>query len=71
MTLDWSKLKPFADNKINVTQKQFFVMEWVEKIVEKEGNAVMEWVEKIVEKEGNAGYQHLFLFPQSFQKLSF
>ena len=33
--LDQSKLKRFADNKINVIQKQKFVLERVEKIVGK------------------------------------
>ena len=50
---DWSKLKVFADNKINVTEKLKFVSERVE---------------NIVGKGENAGYQHFFLFPQCFQK---
>ena len=28
-------------------------------------------IENIVEKEENVGYQHYFLFPQCFQKISF
>ena len=34
--LDWFKLKTFADDKINVTQKQKFSLGWVESIREKE-----------------------------------
>ena len=52
---DHFKLKAFADDKINVTQKLKFVMEGVE---------------KIVKKEENAGYQHFLLFAQCFQKLT-
>ena len=33
--LDWSKLKAFADDKINVTKKLKFVVGWVENIVGK------------------------------------
>ena len=54
--LDWSKLKAFADDKINVNQKLKFNM----------GK-----VENIVENGENAGYQHFLLFPQCFQKVSF
>ena len=44
--LDWSKLKTFADDKINVNQKlKFFVR----------------WVENIVGKGEHAGYQY-YLF---------
>ena len=53
--LDWSKLKAFADNKINATLLQIFVLGWV-------GN--------IVGKGENAGYQHFLLSPQCFQKAS-
>ena len=53
--LDWSKLKVFADNKINVTEKSKFVL----------GR-----IENIVGKGENAGYQHFLLFPQCFQKVS-
>ena len=53
---DWSKLKVFADNKINVNQKLKFDL----------GR-----VENIVRKGENAGYQHFLLFPQCFQKVSF
>ena len=45
--LDWSKLKAFTDDKINLTEKLKFVS----------GR-----VEKIVGKEENAGYQHFLLF---------
>ena len=52
--LDWSKLKAFADNKINVNAKMKFGMEKVENIVGKGENAV---------------YQHFLLFfPQMFSK---
>ena len=37
--LDWSKLKSFADYKINVTENWKFVLERVENIVGKEENA--------------------------------
>ena len=46
--LDWSKLKQFADDKINVTEKLKFVL----------GR-----VKNIVAKGENAGYQHFLLFP--------
>ena len=54
--LDWSKLKAFADDEINMTQKL---------------NFVFARVENIVGKGENAGYHHFILFPQWFQKLSF
>ena len=54
--LDRSKLKAFADYKINVTQKLKFDLERVE---------------NIVGKGENAGYQHFLFFPQCFQKGSF
>ena len=54
--LDWSKLKAFADDKINLTEKLKFVL----------GR-----VEIIVGKGENAGNQHFLLFPQCFQKASF
>ena len=50
--LDWSKLKRFADDKINVTENLIFVLGQVE---------------NIVGKGENAGYQHFLLFPQCFQ----
>ena len=52
--LDWSKLKAFADDKMNVTEKLKFVLGMVE---------------NIVGKGENAGYQHFLLFPQCFQKV--
>ena len=53
--LDQSKLKGFADVKINVAQKLKFIL----------------WrVENIVGKGENAGYQNFLLFPQCFQKAS-
>ena len=51
--LDLSKLKAYADDKINVTEALKFVL----------GK-----VENIVGKGENAGYQHLLLFSQCFQK---
>ena len=53
--LDRSKLKAFADDKLNATEKLKFVL----------GR-----VENIVGKGENAGYQHFLLFPQCFQKPS-
>ena len=53
--LDWSKLKAFADYKINVAEKL---------------KAVLEQVENITGKGENAGYQHFLLFPKCFQKPS-
>ena len=50
---DWSKLKAFAANKINVKEKLKFGL----------GSE-----ENIVGKGENAGYQHFLLFPQCFQK---
>ena len=54
--LDWSKLKTFADDKLNLTENLKFVL----------GK-----VENIVGKGENAGYQHFLLFPQCFQKAFF
>ena len=54
--LDWPKLKPLADDKINVAETMI---------------SLSERVENIVEKGENAGYQHFLLFPQCFQKPSF
>ena len=54
--LDWSKLKAFADDKLNATEKLKFVLGWIE---------------NIVGKGENAGFQHFLLFPQCFQKASF
>ena len=54
--LDFSKLKGFADNNINVKEKLKFVLERIE---------------NIKGKGENAGYQHFLLFPQCFQKASF
>ena len=49
---DWSKLKAFADDSINVTERLKFVL----------GR-----VENIVGKGENAGYQHFLLFQRCFQ----
>ena len=54
--LGWSKLKAFADDKMNVSQKLKFDF----------GRR-----ENITGIEENAGYQHFLLFPQCFQKDSF
>ena len=51
--LDWSKLKAFADDTINVTKDLKFVLGRVKNIVGKGENAV---------------YQHFLLFLQCFQK---
>ena len=53
--LDWSKLKTFADDKINVT---------------KELKSGLEREENIVGKGENAGNQHIFSFSQNvFERL--
>ena len=54
--LDWSKLKAFADDNLNVAKMMI---------------SLYDRVEKIVGKGENAGYQHFLLFPQCFQKASF
>ena len=54
--LDWSKLKAFADDKLNVA----------EMII-----SLYDRVENIVGKGENAGYQHFLLFLQCFHKASF
>ena len=54
--LDWTKLKAFADDKINVTEKL---------------KSVLGRVENIVGKGENARYQHFLLFPQCFQNIQF
>ena len=53
---DWSKLKAFADNNLNVAKMMI---------------SLYDRVENIVGKGENAGYQHFLLFPQCFQKASF
>ena len=52
--LDWSKFKVqlFADDKINVTVKMYFVLDRSE---------------SILGKGKDAGYQHFFLLPKCFQ----
>ena len=54
--LDWSKLKAFTDDKINVAEELKFVL----------GRE-----ENIVGEGENAGYQHFLLFLQCFQTASF
>ena len=54
--LTLSKLKAFADDKINVTQMII---------------SVFNRAENIVGKGENVGYQHFLLFPQCFEKASF
>ena len=53
---DWTKFKPFADDKLNVAKIMV---------------SVYDRVENIMGKGENAGYQHFLLFPQCFQKASF
>ena len=54
--LDFSKLKAFAEEKINVRENLKFVLGGME---------------NIVEKGENAGYQHFLVFQQCFQKACF
>ena len=54
--LDLSKLKAFADDKLNVPEKLKFILRRVE---------------NIVGKGENAGYQHFLLFSPCFQKVSY
>ena len=54
--LDLSKLKIFAEDKMNVSEKLKFVFGRI-------GN--------IVGREENAGYKHFLLFPKYFQEASF
>ena len=49
---DWSELKAFADDKMNVTEKLKFVLVRVE---------------NVVGKGENAGSKHFLLFAQCFQ----
>ena len=49
--LDWTKLKAFADNKLNVAEMV---------------TSVIDRIENTVGKGANAGYQHFLLFPQCF-----
>ena len=53
--LDWTKLKAFADDKLNAGKIKI---------------SVYERLENIVGKGENAGYQHFLLFPQCFRKSS-
>ena len=53
---DVTKLKAFADDKINIAQMMI---------------SVFDWLETIVGKGENAGYQHFLLFPQCFQRAYF
>ena len=53
--LGWSKLKAFVHNKFNVATMII---------------SVFDRVENIVGRGENACYQHFFLFPQCFEKLS-
>ena len=50
---DWSKVKAFADVKIDVTNKLNFVL----------GRII-----NIVGKRETAGYKHFLLFPQCFER---
>ena len=51
--LDWTKLKAFEEDKINVAETMI---------------SLSDSVEKIVGKGENAGFQHFLFFPQCFQK---
>ena len=51
----WTKLKAFADHKLNIVKMIILLL----------GR-----IESIVGKGENAGYQHFLLFPQCFQKVS-
>ena len=53
--LDWTKLKTFADDKMNLNEKL---------------KLVFGKVENVVGKGENAGYHNFLLFPQRFQKPS-
>ena len=59
--LDRENLKPFADDKLNVTFKIEFVFYRVDNIVENR-------LENIGGKGGNAGYQHFPSFSAMFSK---
>ena len=54
-SLGWTKLKAFADDKLDAGKIKI---------------SVFERVEHNVGKRGNAGYQHFLLFLQRFQKPS-
>ena len=54
--LDWTKLKAFANDKLDSAKVMI---------------SVYNRVENIVGKGENAGYQHFLLFPQYFQNVSF
>ena len=53
--LDLTQLRAFANDNINATGKLKFVLDWLE---------------KIVEKGESASYQHFLLLPQCFPKAS-
>ena len=55
-SLDQSKLKAFAEDKINMNENR---------------NFFFQKAKNIVGKGENAGYQHFLLFPKCFQKISF
>ena len=54
--IEGSKLKAFADDKINVTEKL---------------KSALERVEHMEGKRENAGFQHFLLYPKCFQKALF
>ena len=54
--MDRSKLKAFADNKMNLTEKF---------------KSILGGVENVMGKGENAGHQHFLLFPSCFLKVSF
>ena len=49
--LDWAKFKAFADENFTVAEMKI---------------SVINMIEHIVGKGGNAGYQHFLLFPLNF-----
>ena len=55
-TSDWSKMKAFADDKINVSKNL---------------RSVLERIQNIVGKGENVGNQHFLLFLQYFPKASY
>ena len=51
--LNWTKFKAFADEKLKVAKMT---------------NLILDRLENIVGKEGNAGFQHFLLFQKMFSK---
>ena len=77
-TLDWSKLKAFADDKLNVTQNIKVVFHRIDNIVGKEDNAayhaktISEVGKKtLLEKEKMLGTSIFSFSPNVFKRLLF